>query len=82
MGRYRAWLESRSAYPRVWQEAAYHTHSVAWLTPEELGDAAERITDLLVGLFPERRDDPAARPAAAVPIELLSIGYPLPAESA
>jgi predicted ArsR family transcriptional regulator len=80
MGRYRAWLESRSGYPRAWQEAAYHTHHVAWLTPEELGDAAERITDLLLDLFAERREDPAARPADALPVELLSIGYPLPAE--
>jgi predicted ArsR family transcriptional regulator len=82
MGRYRAWLEGRSAYPRAWQQAAYHTHSVAWLTPEELGDAAEEITELLSGLFPERRDDAAARPVDALPVELLSIGFPTNPEGA
>jgi hypothetical protein len=74
--RYRAWLEGRSAYSREWREAAYHSHSVAWVTPEELELLAERITQLLASMFPERRDDPGARPAGALPVELLSIGYP------
>ncbi len=80
MARYRAWLESRSTHPRVWQEAAYHTHSVAWLTPDELSDAAEQITALMSGLFADRRDDPTARPAGARPVELLSIGFPINSE--
>jgi DNA-binding transcriptional ArsR family regulator len=80
MTRYRAWLEGRSAYSRPWQEAAYHTHHVAWLTPAELKHAAEQVTGLLVGLFPDRRDDPAARPAGALPVELLSMGHPIAAE--
>jgi predicted ArsR family transcriptional regulator len=80
MARYRAWLESRSAYSRSWQDAAYHTHHVAWLTPAELEDAAEQVTALLVGLFPERRDDPETRPAGALPVELLSMGHPIASE--
>jgi predicted ArsR family transcriptional regulator len=76
--RYRAWLESRSAYSREWREAAYHTHSVAWLTPEELHAVAEQMAELLTTVFPDRRNDPAARPDGALPIELLSIGYPMP----
>jgi DNA-binding transcriptional ArsR family regulator len=77
MGRYRGWLEGRSAYPRAWRDAAYHSHRVAWLTSEELADVADRITELLVGVFPDRLDDPEARPAGALPVELLSIGYPI-----
>ena len=76
--RYRAWLEGRSAYPREWREAAYHSHSIAWLTPEELHAVADQVAELLAGAFPERRDDPAARPVHALPVELLSIGYPTP----
>ncbi len=79
LDRYRAWLEGRSAYSREWREAAYHSHSVAWLTPEELAVVTEEIGELLTRVFPERRDDPTARPADAVPVELLSIGYPIPA---
>jgi DNA-binding transcriptional ArsR family regulator len=79
MGRYRRWLEGRSGYSRPWQEAAFHSHRVAWLTPQELERAAEQITAVLLDLFPERRDDPAARPAGALPVELLSIGFPIAA---
>jgi predicted ArsR family transcriptional regulator len=78
LDRYRAWLEGRSAYSREWRQAAHHSHHVAWLTPEELCAVADRITELLANIFPERRDDPAARPAGALPVELLSIGYPIP----
>jgi DNA-binding transcriptional ArsR family regulator len=77
MGRYRQWLESRSSYSRPWQQAAFHSHRVAWLTPQELSGAAEQITELLLKLFPGRRDDPTARPAGALPVELLSIGFPI-----
>ncbi|MDE3131178.1 MAG: helix-turn-helix domain-containing protein [Acidobacteriota bacterium] len=75
--RYRAWLEGRSGYSRAWQEAAYHSHRTAWLTPAELTALGDRMTEMLAGVFAERRDDPAARPVDALPVELLSIGYPL-----
>lgn len=78
LDRYRAWLEGRSTYSREWREAAYHSHSIAWLTPEELHAVADQVTELLAGVFPERRDDRAVRPADALPVELLSIGYPTP----
>lgn len=82
LDRYRAWLEGRSAYSRDWRQAAYHSHSVAWLTPEELGTLADRITELITSAFPNRRDDPATRPGDALPVELLSIGYPITAMGA
>lgn len=78
MQRYRVWLERRSTFSREWREAAYHTHSVAWLTPGELALVAEQVTELIVGLFGDRKDNPAARPPDALPVELLSIGYPSP----
>jgi DNA-binding transcriptional ArsR family regulator len=80
MTRYRAWLEGRSRYSRSWQQAAYHTHHVAWLTPAELEGVAEQVTALFVDLVPDRRDDPAARPAGALPVELLSMGHPIASE--
>lgn len=78
LDRYRAWLEGRSAHSREWRDAAYHNHSVAWLTPEELHTVADQVAELLSNIFADRRDDPAARPAGALPVELLSIGYPMP----
>jgi hypothetical protein len=76
--RYRAWLEGRSTYSREWRAAAFHSHHVAWLTPAELHTVADRMTELLTNVFPERHGDPGARPAGALPVELLSIGHPLP----
>jgi hypothetical protein len=81
MGRYRDWLEGRSRYSRPWREAAYHSQRVVWLTPAELESVAEQVTALFVGLFPARRDDPEARPAGALPVELLSMGYPIATET-
>jgi len=78
LDRYRAWLEGRSAYSREWRDAAHHSHSVAWLTPEELHTVADQIAELLTNVFPDRRENPDARPAGALPVELLSIGYPMP----
>jgi predicted ArsR family transcriptional regulator len=80
MARYRKWLEGRSRYSRPWRDAPYHSQRVVWLTPEELREVAEKITELLVGLFPDRRDDPAARPVDALAVEVLSIGYPIVSE--
>ena len=82
MQRYRAWLERRSTYSREWREAAYHSHSIAWLTPDELCAVADQVTELIAGLFADRKDTPAVRPAGARPVELLSIGYPLPETAA
>lgn len=79
MDRYRAWLESRSAYSRAWLDASYHTHRIAWLTPEELAAVSEQVSDLLASVFPDRGENPSARPEDALPVELLSIGYPMPA---
>jgi hypothetical protein len=77
--RYRAWLEGRSAYSREWREAAYHSHHVVWLTPAELETVGDQIDELLSSVFADRRDNPDARPADALPVELMSIGHPMPA---
>lgn len=77
--RYRAWLEGRSAYSREWREAAYHSHHVVWLTPAELAAIGDQIDALLSSVYADRRDDADARPADALPVELISIGHPMPA---
>ena len=81
LDRYRGWLEGRSAYSREWREAAHHSHAVAWLTPKELARLADEMTELILSVFPDRREDPAARPADALPVELLSIAFPIPVPS-
>jgi len=77
MERYRGWLEGRAGYPRAWREAAYVSQKVAWLTPEELEHVAKQVNELLAGLYPARQDDRCARPAGSLPVEMLSVGYPI-----
>lgn len=79
MERYRGWLQRRGDYPRRWREAAYHDQHLAWLTPAELDDLVERLNELLADLHPERRGDPAARPTDALPVEVISLAYPVDA---
>ena len=75
--RYGTWRETESDYAEEWRTAAVHDQYGYWLTPAELGELRQRIEDLIRPLHRERRADPASRPAGALPVELLLLGYPL-----
>jgi DNA-binding transcriptional ArsR family regulator len=77
IGRYRKWLETEAAYPRRWREAAGDAEYLFYLTPEELGQLNEKLSDLLMPWFRERLADPAQRPPGAVPVEMLVFSYPI-----
>jgi DNA-binding transcriptional ArsR family regulator len=74
--RYQLWQETRGSYPAAWREAALDSQSLAWLTPEELSAVGERLREDIPGFF-ERIEDPSARPAGALPVELLLLGHPI-----
>ncbi len=74
--RYQLWQETRGSYPTAWREAALDSQSLAWLTPEELSALGERLREDIPGFF-ERIEDPSARPAGALPVELLLLGHPI-----
>ncbi|HET9123548.1 MAG TPA: helix-turn-helix domain-containing protein [Solirubrobacteraceae bacterium] len=71
------WREVRSSYPREWREAAGHSETVMWMTAEELRALNEELIGLLMNRFRERRNDPSARPAGALPVETLLFNYPV-----
>lgn len=75
--RYRTWLATRASYPRAWREAAGDSEFLFWLTSEELEELDRELTDFLLPRFRERLNDPTARPAGAVPVELLLFSYPM-----
>ncbi|HEY6297386.1 MAG TPA: helix-turn-helix domain-containing protein [Streptosporangiaceae bacterium] len=77
LGRYQAWLESRSSYPRQWQEAAGESQHLFHLTAEELQELNKELSALLLTRFRERLTDPSQRPPGAVPVEMLVVSYPL-----
>jgi DNA-binding transcriptional ArsR family regulator len=75
--RYRTWLETKTGYPRRWQEAASDNDYVFYLTAEELEQLDEELASLLMSRFSERLSDPSTRPPGAVPVEMLVVSYPI-----
>jgi DNA-binding transcriptional ArsR family regulator len=75
--RYRTWLDTRASYPREWREAANSGDYLFWLTPEELTELNRELAEILIPRARERLTEPEARPAGAVPVELLLLTYPV-----
>lgn len=77
LGRYRTWLETKSAYPERWRSAANESENLLYLTVEELEALNEKLLELVLPQYRERLTDPSSRPAGAVPVEVLTITFPL-----
>ena len=77
LDRYRTWRESKSSYPRQWQEAADDSEFVLFLTAAELKQLGDELSDLLLSRFRDRLTDPSLRPAGSLPVELLVMSYPI-----
>lgn len=76
VARIREWWARRRDYPVKWRRAAFMNGTLAYLTDEELS----AISDEIVAIY-ERfagRDDKAARPDGAEPVQLIAFGNPLP----
>ncbi len=77
LDRYRTWLSTRASYPREWRGAANEGDYLIWLTPEELVELNRELAEMLITRARERLTEPAARPAGALPVELLLFTYPV-----
>lgn len=77
IARYRTWLATRESWPESWRKAAVDSEFGFWLTPEELEALGSELLERLLPLHRERLADPSLRPAGALPVELLLLGYPL-----
>jgi predicted transcriptional regulator len=75
--RYWTWLNTRSGYPRRWQDAAEDSEYVFHLTVEELEQLGKDLTAILMPLFQKRMADPSKRPAGSVPVQLLLLSHPM-----
>jgi DNA-binding transcriptional ArsR family regulator len=71
------WRDTRSSYPREWRNAATHSQSVMWVTPEELKEFNEELLEIMMTRFRERKADPSKRPADSLPVETLLFNYPV-----
>jgi DNA-binding transcriptional ArsR family regulator len=75
--RYGTWLETNATYPRSWRDAAGSSHSVLYMTDEELEQINQELLALLLPRFRERLTDPSQRPPGAIPVEFLLLSYPI-----
>ena len=76
-----AWHRTSNASPQAWQQASKVSTTPLWRTTTELQEIAARLVQVAVEAedhLRERVEDPATRPAAARPVQLLIAGYPLP----
>jgi predicted ArsR family transcriptional regulator len=75
LDRLRDWLgRQRDADPE-WRQAAFMSEALVYLTPAELKELGERITELIVRYAD--RVDPALRPEGSAAVEAIAVGFPL-----
>ena len=77
LARYQAWTRSRAGYPREWRGAAGTSECVLFLTPGELKQLNDDLSEVLFSRFRERLTDPSKRPPGVLPVEYLLFSYPI-----
>lgn len=76
-GLLRRWEVRRRAAPTEWQDAAFVSQTLAWLTPAELAELGRRINELFQqGGHVERILEPARRPPDGRVTRLFAWGFP------
>jgi Helix-turn-helix domain len=59
-----------------WEDASGSSHTLTFLTPEELRAVRNEIYAIVTRHVDERRVDPSKRPAGALPVEIVNFAYP------
>jgi DNA-binding transcriptional ArsR family regulator len=76
----RDWLALHHTYSRDWQDAAFLSNSLVYLTAQELSDLSIEVAELFARHA--ERVDRSKRPEDALPVHLTAFGHPLrPTES-
>jgi DNA-binding transcriptional ArsR family regulator len=70
-----AWEAGKADEPAEWQTAAFTSQNIAWLTAEELEEAANTIREVILRHH-ERTIDPSKRPNGSRPIRFIAWGNP------
>jgi DNA-binding transcriptional ArsR family regulator len=73
---HREWLAHHHSYTRDWQDAAFLSNSLVYLTAEELMQLSTDVAELFTRHA--ERVDKTKRPADALPVHLTAFGHPLP----
>jgi DNA-binding transcriptional ArsR family regulator len=71
----REWWSHQQSFAREWRDAAFMTDSVSYVTPEEMAELAEQLTELLMQ-FNDRIDE-KLRPEGAIAVHFNAQAHPL-----
>jgi DNA-binding transcriptional ArsR family regulator len=72
----REWFRTRHNYTTDWQDGAFLTNTLVYLTAEELAKISEEIVEIFARHT--ARLDPDKRPEGALPVRMTAYGHPLP----
>jgi DNA-binding transcriptional ArsR family regulator len=75
LDRLRDWLARQPTAAPAWRKAAFMSESLMFLTPAELEELGERITELVLRYAD--RVDPAQRPAGSAAVQAIAVGFPV-----
>ncbi len=75
--RLRMWLAQRASYSHKWRTAAFTSHTISYLTAEEMAALGDEVAELY-GRYRDRVLNKELRPAGAKPVKLVAFGHPIP----
>jgi DNA-binding transcriptional ArsR family regulator len=76
VNRLAGFINTKTSFPKVWQEASQNVETILWVTPEELEEVNVEILGIF-NRFVERISDPSARSEGSLPVEALMFAYPV-----
>lgn len=74
--RLQGFFNTRSSYPKQWQENSGSYESILHLTIEELQEVEKEFSSIFLR-FRERFADPSMRPPDSLPVEVLLFAFPM-----
>jgi hypothetical protein len=74
--RQKNFYDTRSSYPKEWQESSGAYESILRLTVDELKEVEQEFTAIF-DRFRGRLTDPSQRPADSLPVEVLLFAFPM-----
>jgi DNA-binding transcriptional ArsR family regulator len=76
MNRFANYINTKTSFPKAWQEASQNIETILWVTPGEL----EAVTQEVLGIFNryfDRISNSSIRPDDSLPVEALLLTYPV-----
>jgi len=74
--RLQQFLNERSSFPPEWRSAAFSTSTISYLTPEEMKQFGQEISELL-SRYRDRTYDVEKRPEGSMAVGIVAYGHPL-----